>query len=193
MNHLFDTGISVRSWTAVGNWIWTPSSTLVNEFRFGYDSVSQGFTIGDQNIIPDGSGGLCTATGCGGGHYPLNSGVTVGGGLPFIQISGFTGGGGAAWATRMAPVRVLPAPARIPIIRTVSRICGASTPSNSAGKSRTSRPIKSYRTSGVFSFSLAADRPRGSPTVAERLALSKTSSLGLPRKELSASATGTAR
>ena len=28
-------------------------------------------------------------------HYPLNSGVTVGGGLPFIQISGFTGGGGA--------------------------------------------------------------------------------------------------
>jgi Carboxypeptidase regulatory-like domain len=95
VNNLFNTGISVVSWTAVGNWIWTPSSTLVNEFRFGYDSVSQGFTIGDQNIIPDGSGGLCTATGCGGGHYPLNSGVTVGGGLPFIQISGFTGGGGA--------------------------------------------------------------------------------------------------
>ena len=95
VNNLFNSGITVNSWTAVGNWIWTPSSTLVNEFRFGYDSVTQGFTIGDQNIIPDGTGGLCTASGCGGGHYPLNSGVTVGGGLPFIQISGFTGGGGA--------------------------------------------------------------------------------------------------
>jgi len=95
VNNLFNTGISVVSRTAVGNWIWTPSSTLVNELRFGYDSVSQGFTIGDQNIVPDGSGGLCTATGCGGKGYPLNSGVTVGGGLPFIQIAGFTGGGGA--------------------------------------------------------------------------------------------------
>jgi hypothetical protein len=95
VNNLFNTGISVVSRTAVGNWIWDPSSTLVNEFRFGYDSVSQGFTIGDQKIIPDGTGGLCTASGCGSGHYPLNSGVTIGGGLPFIQISGFTGGGGA--------------------------------------------------------------------------------------------------
>jgi hypothetical protein len=95
VNKLFNTGISVISRTAVGNWIWTPSSTLVNDFRIGYDSVTQGFTVGDQNIIPDGTGGLCTATGCGGKGYPLNSGVTVGGGLPFIQISGFTGGGGA--------------------------------------------------------------------------------------------------
>jgi hypothetical protein len=95
VNSLFNTGITVNSRTIVGNWIWTPSSTLVNEFRYGYDSVSQGFTIGDQNIIPDGTGGLCTATGCGGKSYPLNSGVKVGGGLPFIQISGFTGGGGA--------------------------------------------------------------------------------------------------
>jgi hypothetical protein len=95
VNNLFNTGISVVSRTFVGNWIWTPSSTLVNEFRIGYDSVTQGFTVGDQNIIPDGTGGLCTATGCAGGHYPLNSGVTVGGGLPFIQIAGFTGGGGA--------------------------------------------------------------------------------------------------
>jgi hypothetical protein len=95
VNNLFNTGISVISRTVVGNWIWTPSSTLVNEFRFGYDSVSQGFTVGDQNIIPDGQGGLCNAAGCGGGHYPLNSGVKVGGGLPFIQIAGFTGGGGA--------------------------------------------------------------------------------------------------
>ncbi len=95
VNNLFNTGISVVSRTVVGDWIWNPSSTVVNDFRFGYDSVSQGFTIGDQKIIPDGTGGLCTASGCGSGHYPLNSGVTVGGGLPFIQISGFTGGGGA--------------------------------------------------------------------------------------------------
>ena len=97
VNNLFNTGISVISRTVVGDWIWTPTSTLVNDVRFGYDSVSQGFTIGDQKTIPDGSslGTLCTATGCGGKGYPLNSGVTVGGGLPFIQIAGFTGGGGA--------------------------------------------------------------------------------------------------
>ena len=31
----------MRNWTAVGNWIWTPSSTVVNEFRFGYDRDTQ--------------------------------------------------------------------------------------------------------------------------------------------------------
>jgi hypothetical protein len=94
VNALFSSGIQIRSWSTVESWIWTPSSTVVNEFRFGYNRVSQGFTIGDSGIIPDGTGGLCTASGCGGKGYPLNTGVTKGGGLPFIQIAGFTGGGG---------------------------------------------------------------------------------------------------
>ena len=100
VNPLFGAGIFIRSWSNVENWIWTPSSTVVNEFRFGYDRLSQGFTIADQGIIPNGTGGLCTATGCSGGAYPLNSGVTIGGGLPNITISGFGGGLGNPNGTR---------------------------------------------------------------------------------------------
>jgi hypothetical protein len=92
-NPLFGSAITIRAWSTVENWIWTPSSTVVNEFRYGYNRVSQGFTIGDSSIIPDGSGGLCTASGCGGKGYPLNTGVTLGGGMPTINIAGFTSGG----------------------------------------------------------------------------------------------------
>ncbi len=101
VNPLFSSSISIRSWSTVENWIWTPSSSVVNEFRFGYDRLSQGFTIGDQGIKPDGStvGTACTASGCGNG-YPLNTGVTVGGGLPNITISGFGGGLGNPNGTR---------------------------------------------------------------------------------------------
>jgi hypothetical protein len=100
VNPLWGSGIFIRSWSNVENWIWTPSSTVVNEFRFGYDRLTQGFTIGDQGIIPDGSGGLCTVSGCGGKGYPLNTGVTIGGGLPNITIAGFAGGLGNPNGTR---------------------------------------------------------------------------------------------
>src|SRR6202790_2823310 len=100
VNPLFGAGIFIRSWSNVENWIWTPSSSVVNEFRFGYDRLTQGFTIGDQGIIPDGSGTLCTATGCGGKGYPLNTGVTKRGGLPNITIAGFGGGLGNPNGTR---------------------------------------------------------------------------------------------
>ncbi len=100
VNPLWGSGIYIRSWSNVENWVWTPTSTVVNEFRFGYDRLTQGFTIGDQNLIPDGSGGLCTVSGCAGKGYPLNSGVTIGGGLPNITISGFAGGLGNPNGTR---------------------------------------------------------------------------------------------
>jgi hypothetical protein len=100
VNPLFGSGIYIRSWSNVENWIWTPSSTVVNEVRFGYDRLTQGFTIGDQAIIPDGSGGLCTTSGCGGKGYPLNTGVTIGGGLPNITIAGYAGGLGNPNGTR---------------------------------------------------------------------------------------------
>ena len=100
VNPSFGSGIFIRSWSNVENWIWTPSSTVVNEFRFGYDRLSQGFTIADQSVIPNGTGGLCTTTGCAGGAYPLNTGVTIGGGLPNITINGFGGGLGNPNGTR---------------------------------------------------------------------------------------------
>jgi len=100
VNPIWGSGIFIRSWSNVENWIWTPSSSVVNEFRFGYDRLTQGFSIGDQGIIPDGSGGLCTVTGCGGKGYPLNTGVTIGGGLPNITIAGFGGGLGNPNGTR---------------------------------------------------------------------------------------------
>ena len=88
---LWDTGIYERPMTTVENWIWTPSSSVVNEFRLGYNRGGQVFTIADQGVPADGSGGLCTATGCGKG-YPLNTGVTKIGGLPQINV-GFGAGG----------------------------------------------------------------------------------------------------
>ena len=94
VNALWTTGITIHTWSTVENWIWIPSSAVVNEFRFGYNRGGQAFTIGDQGFHADGSGGLCTATGCGGKGYPLNTGVTRTGGLPFIQFGGFGGGGG---------------------------------------------------------------------------------------------------
>jgi hypothetical protein len=100
VNPLFASGIFIRSWSNVENWIWTPSSNVVNEFRFGYDRLTQGFTVGDQGLIPDGSGGVCTVSGCGGKGYPLNTGVTIGGGLPNITIGAFSGGLGNPNGTR---------------------------------------------------------------------------------------------
>ena len=101
VNPLWGSGIYIRSWSNVENWIWTPSSTVVNEVRFGYDRLTQGFSIGDQGIIPDGKAtALCTVSGCGGSSYPLNTGVKVGGGLPNITIAGFNGGLGNPNGTR---------------------------------------------------------------------------------------------
>jgi len=101
---LWGSGIFIRSWSNVENWIWTPSSTVVNEFRFGYDRLTQGFTIADQGIIPDGSGlsttATCNVSGCNGKGYPINTGVTKGGGLPNITIAGFGGGLGNPNGTR---------------------------------------------------------------------------------------------
>src|SRR5882672_3883754 len=92
VNPLFGSGFIIRSLSTVENWIWTPSSTVVNEFRFGYDRLTNDSTVADEGIIPDGSGGLCTVSGCGGKGYPLNTGVTKGGGLPNITIGAFQGG-----------------------------------------------------------------------------------------------------
>ena len=64
MNKAFTATNRMRTWTAVLNWIWTPSSRLVNEARFGYDRVSFFFYPDDSNVLADGKG------------YPTNAGVS---------------------------------------------------------------------------------------------------------------------
>jgi len=63
---------------------------VVNEARYGWNLVNFFQGVGDGNVLADGSGGLCTATGCGGKGYPLNTGVTAVGGLPNLSITPFT-------------------------------------------------------------------------------------------------------
>jgi hypothetical protein len=89
VNPLFTSTNLIRTWTTSAHWIWTPSSRLVNEARFGYNRVNGSVFGNDSNILADGSGGLCTSTGCGGKGFPVDTGVRSPGGLPDIFIGGF--------------------------------------------------------------------------------------------------------
>jgi len=60
------------AWTTSGNWIWTASSSVVNDFRVGFF-----FLPNDTGILADGKG------------YPINTGITSTGGFPSIVIYGF--------------------------------------------------------------------------------------------------------
>ena len=79
VNQLFTDNSPIRTYSNVENWIWTPSSTLVNEFRFGYNRVDFAFNNNDANLLANGTG------------YPLNTGITSVGGLPNIYLQGFGG------------------------------------------------------------------------------------------------------
>jgi hypothetical protein len=86
VNPAFDDTVSVRNWTYVANWIWTPSSRWVNELRFGYSRNTQLLDPFDQNVIADGK------------NYPINTGL---GGFPNIYIKGFFDGGSfGSWRGR---------------------------------------------------------------------------------------------
>jgi hypothetical protein len=74
--------ISTRS--LVATWIWTASSRVVNEARFGWNVVNFYQGTGDSNVLADGSGLT------GGKGYPINTGITDVGGLPNISISPYT-------------------------------------------------------------------------------------------------------
>src|SRR5438445_3331152 len=89
VNPIFNLQALVRATNIVVNWIWTPSSRVVNEARVGYNRVNFRSNIDDGSVLANGTGGLCTATGCGGKGYPLNTGVTAAGGLPNINITGY--------------------------------------------------------------------------------------------------------
>jgi Carboxypeptidase regulatory-like domain/TonB dependent receptor len=86
VNPAFDDTVSIRNWTYVFNWIWTPSSTVVNELRVGYSRNTQKLDPFDQNIVADGK------------NYPINTG---GAGFPNLYIKGFFQGGSlGSWRGR---------------------------------------------------------------------------------------------
>jgi hypothetical protein len=79
VNTYWKNGDPIRTYTITGNWIWTPSSRLVNEARFGWDLVHFG-------LVPDDASKFANGT-----DYPLNTGVTTTGGFPVVTFSGFSG------------------------------------------------------------------------------------------------------
>jgi Carboxypeptidase regulatory-like domain/TonB dependent receptor len=64
------------AWTISGNWIWSASSSLVNEFRVGFNQA-YACLCGLDNKLADGQG------------WPINTGVTSIPGFPTVVISGF--------------------------------------------------------------------------------------------------------
>ena len=60
-----------------GTWIYTATSSLVNEFRAGYIRVGDFIGPDDTNLFANGK------------DYPLNTGITSTGGFPVVKIGGF--------------------------------------------------------------------------------------------------------
>ena len=77
VNSAWENTVIENALTASGNWIWTASSRVVNEFRVGYNRFEFRFIPADTNVLADGQG------------YPINTGITSTGGFPNINISGF--------------------------------------------------------------------------------------------------------
>ena len=131
-NPVFDLHNLVRATDIVVNWIWTPSSRVVNEARVGYNRFNSHQNIGDGNILADGS--VDSPVGCKG--YAINTGVTAIGGLPNINIAGFGGG--------MVPGRPTQFYRTQPVLRFSGQYLvfgGQAQPSSSASSTRTSRLI----------------------------------------------------
>ena len=76
----------ISTYTVGSSWIWTPSSSVVNEARFGYNLYESALTQLDANKFANGK------------DYPLNTGVTSTGGFPNVDIGGFAPLGG--WRAR---------------------------------------------------------------------------------------------
>ena len=75
--------VPLEGWTATGSWVYTPSSTVVNEFRLGYTRTVFDFINVDVNKPANG-----TSSG-----YLLNTGVVdpLAGGFPNLTIFGPAG------------------------------------------------------------------------------------------------------
>lgn len=81
VNQLAEDNSPIRAMSITSSWVYTPSSNVVNEARFGYDRVSFDFVNVDVNTPAS--------------TYGVNTGVTnkLAGGLPSIVIAGFGNGG----------------------------------------------------------------------------------------------------
>ncbi len=75
-NQLFTDNVIQKTYTISSNWIYTPTSRMVNEARFGYDRMTFLFDPADLGTKADGSG------------YPINTGSPQGG-FPSVSIVGF--------------------------------------------------------------------------------------------------------
>jgi hypothetical protein len=76
-NQLFTDNVIQTTYTISASYIWTPSSRLVNEARFGYNRITFLFDPADLGTKADGTG------------YPINTGSTAGG-FPSVSIAGFS-------------------------------------------------------------------------------------------------------
>jgi len=77
----FNDTVPIRAWTATAAWVYTPSSSMVNELRFGYTRTTFDFVNQDVHQIQNGSSS----------EDLLNTGVIdpLSGGLPNIFVGGF--------------------------------------------------------------------------------------------------------
>ncbi len=78
----------IRTYTVTSNWIWTASSRLLNDFRFGFNKVHFGLGALDGNLFANGK------------DYPLNTGITSTGGFPSVDITNFGNGILGSWHNR---------------------------------------------------------------------------------------------
>jgi hypothetical protein len=92
VNSAFNIIVPIQTRTLVANWIWTATSRLVNDARFGWDVVNFYQGVGDASTLADGTGLT------GGKGYAVNTGITSPGGLPDISINPYTYIG--AWPNR---------------------------------------------------------------------------------------------
>jgi len=102
VNTAWGNNVIETAWTTSGNWIWTASSRLVNEFRVGYNRFVFDFLPADRNQFANGNYSLDGVT------YPINTGITSYGGFPTVTISGF--GATQLGSRRGRPLQAAPNP-----------------------------------------------------------------------------------
>src|SRR3989454_4797989 len=134
-------GDPIRTYTVTSNWIWTASSSLLNDFRFGFNNLN-------FNLVPDDAGKFAN-----GKDYPLNTGITSTGGFPNLNISGFPGQVLGSWMGR-------PSGFTNPVFNFSDNLSylRASTASSLAVSSRTSTPTTTSTTRVAESDSWADKR-----------------------------------
>jgi len=77
VNKLWSNTNAEAGWQLNGDWIYTATSSLVNEFRVGYSRFGDLITPDDTHLFANGK------------DYPLNTGITSYGGFPYVAIHGF--------------------------------------------------------------------------------------------------------